>query len=101
MTDQSGAVVHGYRHDAWGTIETGATQAGYAYTAREWDPEINLYYYRARYYDPKVGRFVSEDPGNGRAATSATHQRGLPTHGAGHHRHACLDPPGMRRYCLN
>jgi RHS repeat-associated protein len=35
---------------------------GYAYTAREWDPETNLYYYRARYYHPKVGRFISEDP---------------------------------------
>ncbi len=29
---------------------------------REWDPEIGLYYYRARYYDPKIGRFISEDP---------------------------------------
>jgi RHS repeat-associated protein len=34
----------------------------YAYTAREWDPEIGLHYYRARYYDPRVGRFISEDP---------------------------------------
>jgi RHS repeat-associated protein len=33
-----------------------------AFTGREWDPETNLYYYRARYYDPKVGRFISEDP---------------------------------------
>jgi RHS repeat-associated protein len=33
-----------------------------AFTGREWDPEIGLYYYRARYYDPKVGRFVGEDP---------------------------------------
>lgn len=30
--------------------------------AREADPGIGLYYYRARYYDPKVGRFISEDP---------------------------------------
>jgi RHS repeat-associated protein len=33
-----------------------------AYTGREWDPEINLYYYRARYYDPRIGRFISADP---------------------------------------
>jgi RHS repeat-associated protein len=35
---------------------------GYAFTGREWDPEIGLYYYRARYYDPRLGRFISEDP---------------------------------------
>ena len=34
------------------------------FTSREWDPEIGLYYYRARYYDPMEGRFVSEDPLN-------------------------------------
>jgi RHS repeat-associated protein len=34
----------------------------YAFTGREWDPETGLYYYRARYLDPKVGRFISEDP---------------------------------------
>ncbi len=61
-TDQTGAVVHANRYDAWGNLEAGSAQEGYAYTAREWDPETNLYYYRARYYDPKVGRFISEDP---------------------------------------
>lgn len=32
------------------------------YTSRELEPEIGIYYYRARYYDPGTGRFLSEDP---------------------------------------
>lgn len=32
------------------------------YTSRELEPETGDYFYRARYYDPKVGRFLSEDP---------------------------------------
>jgi len=32
------------------------------YTGREWDKETGLYYYRARYYDPIEGRFISKDP---------------------------------------
>jgi len=34
----------------------------YTYTGREYDPESGLYYYRARYYDAGIGRFLSEDP---------------------------------------
>jgi len=34
----------------------------YTYTGREWDKETGLYYYRARYYDPMDGRFISKDP---------------------------------------
>jgi len=32
------------------------------YTGREFDRETGLYYYRARYYDPELGRFYTEDP---------------------------------------
>ncbi|MDN5931989.1 MAG: RHS repeat-associated core domain-containing protein, partial [Pseudonocardia sp.] len=34
----------------------------YRWTGREWDAELGLYFHRARYYDPKVGRFIQEDP---------------------------------------
>jgi len=32
------------------------------FDARESDTETGLYYYRARYYDQNLGRFLSEDP---------------------------------------
>jgi RHS repeat-associated protein len=34
----------------------------YKFNAKELDSETGLYYYGARYYDPKVGRFISVDP---------------------------------------
>ena len=34
----------------------------YAFTGREWDGDLDLYYYRARYYDPAEGRFIGADP---------------------------------------
>ena len=33
-----------------------------SYTGREWDADAALFYYRARWYDPMAGRFISEDP---------------------------------------
>ena len=34
----------------------------YTYTGRRFDSETGLYYYRNRYYDAQLGRFVSRDP---------------------------------------
>ncbi|QCI28941.1 RHS repeat-associated core domain-containing protein [Caminibacter pacificus] len=41
--------------------KTKETNNPYTYTGREYDSE-ELYYYRARYYDPTIQRFLSEDP---------------------------------------
>jgi RHS repeat-associated protein len=62
MTNASGATTSARRYDVWGNLEFGATEQGYSFTGREWDPDAKLYYYRARYYDPGSGRFASEDP---------------------------------------
>jgi len=34
----------------------------YLFQGRQYDKETNLYYYRARYYDPIMGRFLQTDP---------------------------------------
>ena len=58
-------VVNHRKFDAFGnlTAESDATvKFLYSYTGREWDADAGLYYYRARWYDAKIGRFISEDP---------------------------------------
>ena len=34
----------------------------FMFTGREYDKETGLYYYRARYYNPQIGRFLQTDP---------------------------------------
>jgi len=64
ITDSTASTVQSYRYDTFGQIinQAGASTNPYTYTGREFDPESGLYYYRSRYYDPGVGRFLSEDP---------------------------------------
>jgi len=53
-----------YAYDSFGklTASTGTLTNPFQYTGREFDQETGAYYYRARYYDQNVGRFVGEDP---------------------------------------
>jgi RHS repeat-associated protein len=63
-TDVTTNVNH-LKYDSFGQIthqSNGSNQPLYAYTGREWDSDSQLYYYRARWYDQRVGRFLSEDP---------------------------------------
>jgi len=64
LTNTSGAPVRSYTYDSFGRIvgQTGTVANFYTYTGRELDPESGLFYYRARYYDPTIGRFLQEDP---------------------------------------
>ena len=65
VLDGRGQVLDALTYDAYGDIltETDPTQRGrYAWTGRELDAETGLQYNRARWYDPTVGRWISQDP---------------------------------------
>lgn len=64
LTDADGAIAQSYVYDSFGNIiaQSGTVANPYTYTAREYDPESGLYYYRARYYDANIGRFLQTDP---------------------------------------
>ncbi|NLB81911.1 MAG: hypothetical protein GX800_09975 [Clostridiaceae bacterium] len=65
MADSNGDVVNTYAYDAWGNIRTTETvetiENPIKYAGEYYDSELEQYYLRARYYDPKVGRFTSLD----------------------------------------
>ncbi len=65
LTDKEGKIIESYSYDPYGSIihrtKTVETYNPYGYTGREIDTD-DLYYYRARYYDPTIGRFITPDP---------------------------------------
>ncbi len=62
MTDATGTVQNSYSYGAWGELRASSTTVAnsYAYTGREFAEE-GLYFYRARYMNPGLGRFLSKD----------------------------------------
>jgi RHS repeat-associated protein len=48
-------------YDAWG-IPNAANLGRFGYTGQTWVPELGLWYYKARFYSPTVGRFLQVDP---------------------------------------
>jgi len=73
LTNNVGVVVERYRYDAYGqrTVlaadgTTVRAQSNYGqqigFTGRYLDKETGLWYFRARYFDPALGRFIGRDP---------------------------------------
>jgi RHS repeat-associated protein len=60
-----GTVLNHITYDSYGNVtsETNPTfDFRFGYTGRERDEETGMHYYRARYFDPAIGTFISEDP---------------------------------------
>lgn len=74
LTDDTGAAAQTYGYDAWGNpVEAAGTDDNpYRYAGERYDTDLGLIYLRARWYDPKVGRFVSADPFDGVSASPIT-----------------------------
>lgn len=80
VTDSNGDILEIYDTDAYGRTMTFSPAGGdadwftdddnfksfpsfeYIFTGRRYDPESELYFYRARYYNPALGRFLQRDP---------------------------------------
>jgi RHS repeat-associated protein len=65
LLDGAGQLVNQYRYSAFGEAQAGTSEQvaqPLKYMGRELDATTGLYYVRARWYDPEIGRFISEDP---------------------------------------
>jgi len=64
LTNSSGTVTDTYEYDAFGNrvSSTGTTPNNYLYRGEQFDPDLSLYYLRARYYNQVTGRFLNVDP---------------------------------------
>jgi len=63
LADGAGSVVATYAYDSFGRMtSSGGPANAYTYTGLQRDTRTGLYYARARYYDPRSGRFISQDP---------------------------------------
>ncbi|WP_407653330.1 RHS repeat-associated core domain-containing protein [Brevibacillus ruminantium] len=63
IVGEQGEELNRYEYDTWGNIvsKTEGMSNPFAYSGEMFDSETGFYYLRARYYDPTVGRFISED----------------------------------------
>ena len=63
LMDEDGNIVKRYRFDPFGNLEAqwGTEPNRYLFTGKEKD-ESGLYYFGARYYNPRLGRWITPEP---------------------------------------
>ena len=65
LSDSAGDTVQTYEYSVYGQVAAEDPEFlinPYMFTGRRFDLETGLYYYRARYYNPHIGRFMQTDP---------------------------------------
>ncbi len=63
VVDDSGAVTAHFVYDSFGELASGPTNVTrFLYTGQVWDADAGLEYNWHRWYDPAVGRWISQDP---------------------------------------
>jgi RHS repeat-associated protein len=69
LTNATGAVTDTYDYDAFGNLihQTGSTPNNYLFAGEQFDPDLHLYYNRARYLNTNTGRFINMDTFEGRS----------------------------------
>jgi RHS repeat-associated protein len=70
LTDESGKVKNKYGYDDYGNADASTTETifnRYTFTGQAWDANAGLYHYKARYYNPQIGRFLTQDTYKGSA----------------------------------
>ena len=63
LVKTDGSISARYQYDAWGHLLNSVSSWNkFTYTGHEQDKETGLYYFKARFYDPDTGRFLTQDP---------------------------------------
>ena len=94
LVASSGAITGNFTYEPYGmSTQSGADTTSFRYTGRSEDTP-NLLYYRARFYNPRTSRFISEDPiGLAGGYNLYAYVGGNPTN--------ATDPTGLDTYVIN
>ena len=79
LTDEAGNITDGYTYSAFGELlaHTGTDPQPYAFTGEPLDPNSGFQYHRARWMDPRTGRFTGMDSFGGNGSDPASLHRYL------------------------
>jgi RHS repeat-associated protein len=62
-TNSAGQPIDRKVYDPWGNLTSGSFNAStVGFTGQFYEPETGLYFFKARHYSPKLGRFLQPDP---------------------------------------